>query len=496
MRAILAEAGVDRVFGAIEHVGLVAAVEQAADGIVLTDTSGRIQYVNPAFSAMTGYTRDEVVGQNPRLLKSGRQSDAFYEELWGTIVAGKVWHGELANRRKDGRFYSEEMRISPLHDSSGVTTGYIAIKRDVTLLRAQHRISNTLAAIVESSDDAIVATTLEGLIHTWNRAAEGVFGYSPDEVIGKHVSILMAPERPSDLKYFTGQILQGINVSQYESFCLRKDGSRFHVSVSGSPVKSLTGEIVSMCAVLRDTSQHWQAEEKLRQSEARFRGVFDDAPVGIYLAGPDSRIIQVNKAFCRMLGYSREELLAKSWPELCHPDDGAIALEKKKHLHSGEVDNSGGETRYIHRNGALVWSQVRVSLLRTSDGSPLCSVVHVEDITERRRVEQALVESEHRFRIMADGCPIGIWVIDAQGRNRFVNRTYLEFCDVTAEQVEQDQWKSLVHPDDALAFFKELERALREHASFHAVRRGLRADGRGAGWNRTLYHASLQVASS
>jgi PAS domain S-box-containing protein len=594
---------VDRVCGPIEQAGLAAAVEQAADGIVLTDASGKIQYVNPEFTAMTGYTRDEVAGQNPRLLKSGQQSDEFYKKLWRTIAAGKVWHGELVNRRKDGRFYHEEMQISPVHDSGGVTTGYIAIKRDVTLRRAQDRTHSTLAAIVESSEDAIMATSVDGLIHSWNRGAEAVFGYARDEVLGKNVSILMAPERQSDLDYFTGQLLQGIDVSQFESLCLRKDGSRFHVSVTGSPVRSSTGEILSMCAVLRDTSQRWQSEERLRQSEARFRGVFDDAPVGIYLAGPDSRIIQVNKAFCRMLGYSKEELLARSWPELCHPDDEAMALERKKQLHSSEVESSGGETRYIDRNGALVWSHVRVSLLRASDGSPLCSVVHVEDITEskraegrlreseerfrtmadcspsmmwvtdnkgnvefisrslrkfcgieseeadgihwhipvhpddlaestalfaearserktfkcesrvrradgewrllgtnaeprrspdgqylghiglcaditeRRQAEQALAESEHRFRIMADNCPIGIWVTDAQGKNRFVNRTYLEFCDLTAEQIEQNQWKSLIHPDDAEEFFKEFERALREHSSFHAVRRGLRGDG-------------------
>ncbi|MGA3133498.1 MAG: PAS domain S-box protein [Terracidiphilus sp.] len=126
----------DRADGAFEHAGLVAAVEQAADGIVITDTSGNIQYVNPAFTAMTGYTSDEVVGQNPRILKSGRQSAALYQELWSTILSGKVWHGEVINRRKDGTFYSEEMQIAPVYDPSGVTTGYIAIKHDVTEQRA------------------------------------------------------------------------------------------------------------------------------------------------------------------------------------------------------------------------------------------------------------------------------------------------------------------------------------------------------------------------
>ena len=178
-----------------------------------------------------------------------------------------------------------------------------------------------------------------------------------------------------------------------------------------------------------------------------------------------------------MLGYSKEELLAKRWPDICHPDDAAVALERKKRLRSGEVRNSGGEMRYVHRNGAAVWCQVWVSLFKASGEGPLCSVVHVQDIAARKQAEQSLVESEHRFRIMADSCPIGIWVTDAQGRNRFVNRTYLEFSGKSTEEVEQDKWKSQIDPDDAPEFFRLLDCALKEGTPFHAIRRGRRADG-------------------
>ena len=116
----------------IERAGLAAAVEQAADSIVITDTEGRIQYVNPAFTAMTGYTSAEAVGQYPRTLKSGQHPTAFYRDLWGTISSGRVWQGELINRRKDGTLYHEEMQITPVHGSKGEITSYIAIKRDVT----------------------------------------------------------------------------------------------------------------------------------------------------------------------------------------------------------------------------------------------------------------------------------------------------------------------------------------------------------------------------
>jgi two-component system, cell cycle sensor histidine kinase and response regulator CckA len=107
----------------IGSAGLIAAVEQAADSIVITNTAGKIQYVNPAFTLMTGYTKEEAAGQNPRILKSGQQSAAFYEELWSTILSGRVWKGEVTNRRKDGSIYEEEMRIAPLRESNGAITG-------------------------------------------------------------------------------------------------------------------------------------------------------------------------------------------------------------------------------------------------------------------------------------------------------------------------------------------------------------------------------------
>ncbi len=103
---------------------------------MITDTSGTIQYVNPAFTRMTLYGAEEVVGQNTRILKSDRQDPAYYRELWKTILAGEIWHGELINRRKDGTHYTEEMSITPVRDPSGAITNFIAIKQDVTGHRA------------------------------------------------------------------------------------------------------------------------------------------------------------------------------------------------------------------------------------------------------------------------------------------------------------------------------------------------------------------------
>ena len=115
-----------------ERKRLMAAIEQAGEVIVMTDAQGIIQFVNPAFERMTGYSREEAVGQNPRILKSGKQDELFYRNLWETISGGRTWAGRMVNKRKDGTLYTEEATISPVRDASGRIVNYVAVKRDIT----------------------------------------------------------------------------------------------------------------------------------------------------------------------------------------------------------------------------------------------------------------------------------------------------------------------------------------------------------------------------
>jgi PAS domain S-box-containing protein len=123
----------DRVQAEEERTRLFSVVEQAYEAIVMTDAEGTIQYVNPAFERLTGYTREEAIGQNPRILKSGAQTDEFYREMWATLLRGDVWSGDIVNKRKDGSKFREEMVISPVRDANGTVVNYAAVKRDTTL---------------------------------------------------------------------------------------------------------------------------------------------------------------------------------------------------------------------------------------------------------------------------------------------------------------------------------------------------------------------------
>jgi len=412
--------------GTIEQAGLLMVAEQAADGIVITDTIGRIQYTNPAFTTMTGYTKEEALGQMSGFLKSGFHSVAFYQELWSTIQSGKVWNGEMTNRRKDGVFYDEEMRITPVRDSRGAITGYTALKHDVTSQRAREVEQAFLAAIVEGSEDAIIATNQAGMILTWNRGAEALLGFTAQQAIGQDITIFTPPDRLSRMSKCIDHVSQGKPLLNYDGVCLRADGGRVHVSVMGFPIKDATGKVVAATAVLRDCTERIESERKHRENEERFRAIFEDAPLGMCVSGMDGKFIQVNEALCRMLGYSSAELLGKSWTELTHPDDLASSMEKMGRL----IREPGGfvedELRNIHHDGRSVWLRVRATVARTSDGSPSHFVVHLEDITERRRAKQLREFQNSLIHTIHDVSLDGILVVNDEQKIVMRNKKLLD----------------------------------------------------------------------
>ena len=220
-----------------------------------------------------------------------------------------------------------------------------------------------------------------------------------------------------------------------------------------------------------------QAKRKLRESEERFRDLFEHAPSGVCVTGVDGRFLEVNAAFCRMMGYTEQELLASSFQKLTHPDDLEPSFQLRERLLRDSDRSLEVEKRYFHRSGRVVWGRMKVSVLRSPDGGPPCYVGHLEDITERKRANEVLRESEERFRILADGCPALMWVTDEEGGVRFINRAYREFFGATYGEVDGRKWQAMIHPEDAPEYGRAFFLAVREHTSFNAETRIRRADG-------------------
>jgi PAS domain S-box-containing protein len=367
------------------NVRLATAVEQSADSIVVSDIAGNIQYVNPAFSRMTGYSAEEAVGRNSSLLKSDSQPPAFYRDLWDTILSGNVWHGELTNRRKDGTLYTEQMNITPVRDSAGAITNFIAIKQDVTERNLAAEARAFLASIVESSDDAIIGRTTDGAIVSWNRGAEALYGYHADEVIGRPFSMVVAPERLDVVREVSKSLARGEKVSPFDGVALRKDGARVPISVCTSPIKGASGQTTGVAVVARDVTARRQAQ----QAGALLASIVessDDAIIGKTL---DGTIVSWNHGAESLYGYRADEITGKSIALLSPPDRTDELLVMLDRMRRGE-NISHFDTARMRKDGTLVDVSISISPLKNAAGEVTGASTIARDMTGRKRAEESL----------------------------------------------------------------------------------------------------------
>ena len=247
---------------------LSRSVEQSPNYIVITDVEGAIEYVNPSFTENVGYSLDEARGQNPRILNSGFHSEAFYKKLWDTILSGNDWRGEFRNKKKNGELYWENAVISPVFNEEGKITHFVAVKEDTTeRKKAEKALKESEAkmrAISESAQDAIIMLDGYGNVSFWNAAAETLFGYTAQEILGKNMHNLLAPSRYMDahrkafsLYQKTGQGNAVGKRLQLEA--RRKDGSEVSVELSLSAIR-LGGEWNAV-GIIRDITERMQAEQ-------------------------------------------------------------------------------------------------------------------------------------------------------------------------------------------------------------------------------------------
>jgi len=255
-----------------------AAVEAAANAIVITDSHGTIMWVNHAFTTMTGYSREEALGKNPRLLKSGEQPEGYYAKLWSTISSGKIWQGEVVNRRKDGTTYTEEMTITPVTQGfgDGGDTQYVAIKQDISeRKRAEQALQQTeekYRAIFEDAVVGIFQTTPDGRPLSVNRALAEMHGYDSPEQLLQEVSnvvlqLFVDPSRMVELRQTLSEkgVVRGAEVEVY-----RRDRAKKWVLVNLRAVRDTGGNVVLHEGTIEDIT-----DRKLAEQQVQFLAYYD-----------------------------------------------------------------------------------------------------------------------------------------------------------------------------------------------------------------------------
>jgi PAS domain S-box-containing protein len=246
---------------------LDAIIQFSDDAVITKGLDGVITSWNPAAARIFGYTPEEIVGQSILKLIPPSLHDEEQGILRKLRAGEQISHFETTRLAKDGRELTVSLTISPLKDKAGRVIGVAKIARDITHQKQLDQIRFRLAAIVESSDDAIMSKNLSGIIMSWNRAAERIFGYSEEEIVGQSILKLI----PEDLRFEEETILKkiqsGERIDHYETVRLTKKGDRLDVSLTISPLKDASGKIIGASKVLRNVTDRKQLERSLLQAE-------------------------------------------------------------------------------------------------------------------------------------------------------------------------------------------------------------------------------------
>ncbi len=252
---------------------LETAVEQAAHTVVITDRAGRIEYVNPAFTKTTGYTRQEAIGQNPRVLKSGRQGPEFYADLWNTIKAGRVWQGRFHNRRKDGTLYWEDAIISPVFNEKGQITHYIAIKSNVTeLVKLEKQLKKKMAELQAIMDHAGVGILLvkNRKVLAANKTLANILGVSEEKLVGKETKPFYHSEEEYEMimkKWYPR--LQKDESVFFEYRAILPNGDIRYFQVVGKVSRQGDIETMETVWVLHDITEIKKLQNQLKEAKER-----------------------------------------------------------------------------------------------------------------------------------------------------------------------------------------------------------------------------------
>lgn len=240
------------------------ALQATAEAVAITDASGTVEWINRAFTELTGYSAETIYGRNLKILKSGKTKECTYNEMWKAINAGKTWSGELTNKRSDGRIYTEEQSITPVHDRSGAIIHYIAVKRDITQRKAADLEIKKLSSVATRTDNAVIITNASGEIEWVNTAFTTMTEYSLAEVIGRRPgSLLQGPETDNKTTRKMSACLKNKKGFNVEIINYSKSGKKYWVSIEVRPLYDNNEELINFLAIQNDITERKKSEEML-----------------------------------------------------------------------------------------------------------------------------------------------------------------------------------------------------------------------------------------
>jgi len=390
---------------ALKDVGIGRLFYLIPEAVIVADVStGRILLWNPAAETMFGYSSEEALEMPLHALVPLSLRD---EHLSGIARFNRSGPGPLIRAarpvevralHRDGSEFLVELSLTPVDEASDASL-VIGILRDVT---ARHAATNQLIQLMKALPIGIFLTDAGGQPIYANEEAQRVLGagivpgVKPDELADVYQAFKEGTDELYEIQRMPlVRALQGEETSVTDMEIRRPDGTSL-LEVWGAPILDEDGTVLNAVAAFVDINERREAETALRDSVERFRRTFDSAPIGMALVTLEGRFAEVNDRLCSLTGYSEGELTTKTFQDITHRDDLSLDLEHVGELLSGKADSYDMEKRYLHAGGGVVWVLLSKALVRDGHGDPLHFITQIQDITDRKALEERLVlEASH-----------------------------------------------------------------------------------------------------
>ncbi|HTW47525.1 MAG TPA: PAS domain S-box protein [Acidobacteriaceae bacterium] len=452
---------------------LLAIVENSPDCVCLTDAALKTVYINRAGCELLGLDEGRDETRHPIFeTEFEDQRERFDAEILPVLLHGEPWIGEFRLRHAvTGQTITVDMRAFGIFGAYGQVLGIAGVCRDITARRQAEETRQWLAAIVEYSHDAIVSESLDGLVTTWNRGAEAIFGYKAEEIVGRPVTTLAWPGYEDDMRELLRRLHTEESIEHYETMRRHKDGRRLVVSLTLSPVRDGAGKLIGISKIARDITQQREREDLAeRQSK-----LLDHAYEPILVRDHEDRIVYWNKGAERLYGWSAEEAVGRMSHQLLQTQFPQPYEEVQKALET--EGHWEGELRHRLRSGRQVTVQSRwIRELGVTQSHVLETNVDMSERQQRLAAEEQ-TRMEQRFRQLLEAAPDAICEVSADGTIVLVNRIAEEMFGYRRDEL-LGQSVDLLVPDGVRATHYQHRDAYLEHPRTRPMGSGLELHAR------------------